>query len=534
MVRMLPMMAAAVLVLSLPATTCTHAEPFGLAVSPTRKVLRRARTPTMAQFSTGPDDHHDGSAAPGTATATQLLALTAGSHAGAGVPCETPVSFDGGNSWSCGEDADSLGRAGGLQLNGFAPRELPGWWVKFGDTLLLDPAGAAGFGLTSTLMRFPSTDPTASRPSSSESRPGRVDPSQPTVTSPISGNFPPGTQAWQCAGVSPLPTAHAATNHIAVPLQRCGPKPNYPWRGERVSAVLCETHLLTGSYKISGSAGNSTLILQAEWRYAGMVANKSTIGGAEAAEAASSFPLYFASEPSLVALTPTHWVVAMRASADDDDGARPLDPAAVLSNASTYTNWDSSIAGFCMYKGVFKPEITSSSQFFTGKERNAPLAWARTTDGGASWSSSMMAQGQGVGVLPRLAYDPVTNVLLLSYGSLSYPRRGHGLLASTDFGHSWIQEVHVDSLLTSGYTWLARVGPGKFVIALDAAPPQSGCGDSACDPRCSPMGEAFWVGVSTVVVKGYARGEEANVYPRNHDLIRANQSSRPGHVADRA
>eukprot|EP01047_Picozoa_sp_COSAG01_P044206 COSAG01_NODE_3981_length_5461_cov_4.420268_1_plen_139_part_00 len=115
-----------------------------------------------------------------------------------------------------------------------------------------------------------------------------------------------------------------------------------------------------------------------------------------------------------------------------------------------------------------------------------------------TWSSEMMKPGQGVGVFPRLAFDPVANVLLLSYGSLSYPRRGHALLASSDFGRTWTPELGSDSLLTSGYTWLTRIGPGKFLWAVDSSPPQPGCGGSSCDPRCAPMGEAFWTGVRTV------------------------------------
>lgn len=472
-----------VLVLALP-TVAVPGAPLALQVSATRKVLRRARTPTMALFD-------DGSAGP--AGGSQLLALTAGSHAGAGAPCETPVSFTNGDSWSCG-DASSPGRAGGLQLNGFVPHGFPHWWCKLGDTLT--PAGS-GFQLTATLIQFAATDPAAGPPPiQPAARP------QPVVSSPVVGDLSNGTAAWQCAGVSPLPTAAGTNNRLALPLQRCQPEPGYPWRGENVTAVLCETHLLTGRYKISGDATNSSLRIDVEWQYSGLIASRSTIEGAAAAEAVSPFPFYFASEPSLVALSPRHWVVAMRASADDDDGNRPLDPAAVMSNSSTFADWDDAIAGFCMYKGVFKPTVDSSSQFFTGKARNAPLAFARTTDGGATWRSAMMAPDQGVGVLPRLAFDPVTNVLLLSYGSLSYPRRGHGLLTSTDSGMSWGAERQIDSMLTSGYTWLTRVGPGKFVLALDAAPPQSGCGGPACDPRCSPMGEAFWVGVATITVDG--------------------------------
>jgi hypothetical protein len=296
-----------VLVLALP-TVAVPGAPLALQVSATRKVLRRARTPTMALFD-------DGSAGP--AGGSQLLALTAGSHAGAGAPCETPVSFTNGDSWSCG-DASSPGRAGGLQLNGFVPHGFPHWWCKLGDTLT--PAGS-GFQLTATLIQFAATDPAAGPPPiQPAARP------QPVVSSPVVGDLSNGTAAWQCAGVSPLPTAAGTNNRLALPLQRCQPEPGYPWRGENVTAVLCETHLLTGRYKISGDATNSSLRIDVEWQYSGLIASRSTIEGAAAAEAVSPFPFYFASEPSLVALSPRHWVVAMRASADDDDGNRTLLP----------------------------------------------------------------------------------------------------------------------------------------------------------------------------------------------------------------
>jgi hypothetical protein len=96
----------------------------------------------------------------------------------------------------------------------------------------------------------------------------------------------------------------------------------------------------------------------------------------------------------MVALTASHWVIAMRASADDDDSNRPLDPTAVVEKTQTYTDWDAAIAGYCMYRSVFKPEVGASNSFFTGKARNAPLVFARTVDAGATWTAAMMAPGQ--------------------------------------------------------------------------------------------------------------------------------------------
>jgi len=55
-------------------------------------------------------------------------------------------------------------------------------------------------------------------------------------------------------------------------------------------------------------------------------------------------------------------------------------------------------------------------------------------------------------------------------------------------------------MLTSGYTWLLRMGPGKFLWSVDATLSQAGCLGTACDPRCAPMGAAFWTGVRTVSV----------------------------------
>jgi len=45
------------------------------------------------------------------------------------------------------------------------------------------------------------------------------------------------------------------------------------------------------------------------------------------------------------------------------------------------------------------------------------------------------------------------------------------------------------------------MGPGKFLWSVDSTLSQAGClGTAACDPRCAPMGAAFWTGVRTVSV----------------------------------
>eukprot|EP01047_Picozoa_sp_COSAG01_P044207 COSAG01_NODE_3981_length_5461_cov_4.420268_2_plen_303_part_00 len=293
--------------------------------------------------------------------AAAVVALTAASHAGAGIPCETPVSFTGGETWSCGAEAASPGRAGGLQLNGFVvPINTPGdgrWFAKFGDTL--EPAAGSGYQLSAQMISFPAVDPDVP---TAPPGPSPQQLAQPVVTSAIYGSFPPAAASsngqWQCHGVVsvPAPGGSHSSRELAMPLQRCSPHPGYIWRGQPVVATLCETHLLRGAYGVAGSAANRTLALSVSWRYLGLVASRSTIRGALDAEASSPFPFYFASEPTMAAISDRHWVMVMRASADDDDGRRKLSPSDVLKNSTTFSEWDSAIAGYCMYVSPLCPK----------------------------------------------------------------------------------------------------------------------------------------------------------------------------------
>ncbi len=97
-------------------------------------------------------------------------------------------------------------------------------------------------------------------------------------------------------------------------------------------------------------------------------------------------------------------------------------------------------------------------------------------------------------------------------------------------GVSWTKELETDTLLTSGYTSLVRTGPGSFLWAIDAAPPQAGCGGTACDPRCAPMGEAFWTGVRDVAVTGLKSDDEqlidtasTGAFPYQQSVMRASK-----------
>ena len=257
---LVPMVALWLAALLLPALAPAQGQLIN--VSATRVVLRRARSPVMALF------HREGGGA--------VVGLTAGSHAGAGAPCETPVSADLGASWSCGSDPSAAVPT--LQLNGFAPPGMPGWWVKLADTLTAAPRG--GYELTAQLFPFPTARSGAS--------PG------PVVASAIDGSAAMPAGPWECAGATPVP---GAAGSLVLLLQR-QVRAAEPWRGANVSATLYETHLLTGRYSTSPSPSN----LSVAWRYGGLVASRDTIAGAAAAQAASPFPFYYASEPSIVSL----------------------------------------------------------------------------------------------------------------------------------------------------------------------------------------------------------------------------------------
>jgi len=189
------------------------------------------------------------------------------------------VSADLGASWSCGSDPSAAVPT--LQLNGFAPPDMPGWWVKLADTLT---APGGGYQLTAQLFPFPTARSGAS--------PG------PVVASAIDGSAAMPAGPWECAGATPVP---GVAGSLVLLLQR-QVRAAELWRGANVSATLYETHLLTGRYSPSPSPSN----LSVAWRYGGLVASRDTIAGAAAAQAASPFPFYYASEPSIVSLISAH------------------------------------------------------------------------------------------------------------------------------------------------------------------------------------------------------------------------------------
>merc|ERR1712080_389782 len=110
-----------------------------------------------------------------------------------------------------------------------------------------------------------------------------------------------------------------------------------------------------------------------------------------------------------------------------------------------------------------------------------------------SWTASVMPVG--VGVFPQLALDPGTGLLVLAYGSLSYPRNSVAVVWSSDAGVTWSNEVVLHEEFTTGYTSLQAMGGGRFLLLADRTPTQVGCGGAgACDPRCDSIGAAFSIG----------------------------------------
>jgi len=201
------------------------------------------------------------------------------------------------------------------------------------------------------------------------------------------------------------------------------------------------------------------------WSFKSMVANQSTISDPGGKLTANNWPLYYATEPTLLHTGGNNLVCVMR-STNDEMNNMPL--TQISAPSSTYHDLGSTISGDGIFSGIMS---LPANQYYQPGPPNAPLIIAHSSDRGATWTAATpMARARGV--FPRLAKDG-NGIVALCYGGLSgVPRWGHAIVFSFDGGLSWTREVQFGPFLTTGYTDIVAVGPGHFVVFYDVTPPQ--------------------------------------------------------------
>ena len=95
-----------------------------------------------------------------------------------------------------------------------------------------------------------------------------------------------------------------------------------------------------------------------------------------------------------------------------------------------------------------------------------PIYQATSSDGGKTWSKPRPVPG-AVGACPRLlALD--NGVLALSFGRFCRPTQGVGIIFSADGGQTWTNRTELFDGLSSGYTDMVALGPGKLLYVHDS------------------------------------------------------------------
>jgi hypothetical protein len=102
-----------------------------------------------------------------------------------------------------------------------------------------------------------------------------------------------------------------------------------------------------------------------------------------------------------------------------------------------------------------------------------PLYQATSTDGGKTWSLPVSAAPTR-GACPRILLLS-NGVMAVSYGRVARETQGNGIAFSTDAGKTWTHETVISPNLSSGYTGIAEIEPGKLLMVFDTVttwPPQ--------------------------------------------------------------
>lgn len=138
------------------------------------------------------------------------------------------------------------------------------------------------------------------------------------------------------------------------------------------------------------------------------------------------------------------------------------------------------------YTDLSQTIMQNGKYIVSNGERSRPIYLATSTDGGKTWSNLRPAP-YAAGSRPRLLLLP-NGVLALSYGRMYRPSQGIGIIFSTDGGDTWSKETVLSSSLSTGYSVMATLGPGKLLCLFDSV--------TAWGPKI----DASWIGAVDIEV----------------------------------
>ncbi|MBN2308993.1 MAG: exo-alpha-sialidase [Candidatus Hydrogenedentes bacterium] len=193
------------------------------------------------------------------------------------------------------------------------------------------------------------------------------------------------------------------------------------------------------------------------WRFLAHVASLETLDDPERAATRAGWCLWGPCEPSIAHLGGGALICVMRLVNDDH---QPL----LAEPRETYRDLSYTVPGDGIHPGTLPAD-----RYYEPGPSSAPIVLSFSHDAGATWTAARPMR-QARGCFPRLAWS--SGVLALTYGGLAYPRWGNCIGFSTDGGKTWCDEINFGPFLTTGYTDVLAVGPKRFLVVFDCAPPQ--------------------------------------------------------------
>jgi hypothetical protein len=216
------------------------------------------------------------------------------------------------------------------------------------------------------------------------------------------------------------------------------------------------------------------------WKFESMIADHAALAPIRDELTKTGWRLHGAVEANLIALDTNRLICVARVM--DDESNIPL--TLFSPPSETYHDLSNTISGDGMYPGLAK---LSPDRYYQPGAMSCPLIIMKSDDSGRTWSKPA-SMNPARGCFPRLAKSD--GILALSYGGGAGALRwGNFVCFSFDNGKTWTDEVNVGPFLSTGYTSIVAIGPGKFVVFFDCTPPQ---------PWTNPR--AHWVGAVDVEI----------------------------------